>query len=100
VERLRRHEQRLPEILELELRELNAETQSGFEGASEVLEFLAGLPSPREILDLKPSEGLQRQVQELLEKNRTGTLSAEEERDWERYEFLGASSGWPSQRHL
>ena len=88
VERLRRHEQRLPEILELGLRELNAETQSGFEGASEVLEFLAGLPSPREILDLKPSEGLQRQVQELLEKNRTGTLTAEEERDWERYEFL------------
>ncbi|SPF49012.1 conserved hypothetical protein [Candidatus Sulfopaludibacter sp. SbA4] len=27
-------------------------------------------------------------MRELLEKSRTGTLSAEEERAWERYEFL------------
>ena len=44
AKRLRVHEARLPEILELGLRELNAERQSGFEGAAEVLEFLAGLP--------------------------------------------------------
>ena len=39
VERLRRHEGRLPEILELGLRELNVDA-SCFEGAAEVLEFL------------------------------------------------------------
>jgi hypothetical protein len=88
VERLRKHEERLPEILELGLRELNAETQLGFEGAAEVLEFLAGLPRPEDILNLKPSDRLQRQVKELLDKNRAGTLSSQEERDWERYEFL------------
>jgi hypothetical protein len=88
VERLRRHEDCLPEVLELGLRELSAATQPGFEGAAEVLEFLAGLPSPEEILNLKPSDRLQRQVQELLDKNRAGTLSSQEERDWERYEFL------------
>jgi hypothetical protein len=88
VERLRRHEERLPEILELGLRELNTEAQAGFEGATEVLEFLAALPSPEEILSFRPSERLQRQVAELLEKSRAGTLSTREERDWERYEFL------------
>src|SRR2546425_434025 len=50
AERLRKHEERLPEILELGLRELNADPQSGFEGATEILEFLAGLPSPEDIL--------------------------------------------------
>jgi hypothetical protein len=88
AERLRRHEERLPEILEPGLRELNAETQPGFQGATEVLEFLASLPSPQEILSLRPSERLQCQVQELLEKSRAGTLIAQEEQDWERYEFL------------
>jgi hypothetical protein len=88
VERLRKHEERLPEILELGLRELSAETPLGFEGAAEVLEFLATLPSPEEILNLKPSDRLQLQVQGLLEKNRAGTLSSQEKRDWERYEFL------------
>ena len=88
AERLRKYEERLPEILELGLRELNADPQSGFEGTTEVLEFLAGLPSPEDILKLRPSERLRRQVQELLEKSRAGALSAQEENDWERYEFL------------
>lgn len=79
-----------PRFLELGLRvrELNAETQRGFEGATEILEFLASLPSPQETLSLKPSERLQRQVHELLGKSRAGTLTVQEEQDWERYEFL------------
>ena len=88
AERLRNHEGRLPEILELGLRELNAGGQSGFEGAAEVLEFLAGLPGPEETLNLRPSERLERRVQQLLEKSRSGSLSAQEEEEWERYEFL------------
>jgi len=88
AERLRKHEERLPEILELGLRELDADPQSGFEGTTEVLEFLAGLPSPEDILKLRPSERFNRQVQELLEKSRSGSLSHEEEKNWERYEFL------------
>ena len=44
AEQLRNREDRLPEILELGLRELNAEGQGRFEGSAEVLEFLAGLP--------------------------------------------------------
>jgi len=56
AEKLRIHEDRLPEILERGLRELDAESQGGFAGAAEVLEFLVGLPSPQEILELRPSD--------------------------------------------
>lgn len=75
-------------ILELGLREWNAETQGGFEGAAETLEFLAGLPTPEEILALRPSERLHRRVQELLERSREGKLQPHEEEEWERYQFL------------
>ena len=88
AERLRSQQERLPEILELGLRELHRETQSGFEGAAEVLEFLAELPSPEEILNLRPSERLQGRVQELLGKSRAGKLTGQEEAEWERYQYL------------
>ena len=88
AERLRNHEGRLPEILELGLRELNAEGQSRFDGAAEVLEFLASLPDPEEILKLRPSERFVDRVERLLEKNRANELTPEEEEEWENYQFL------------
>jgi hypothetical protein len=78
----------LPQILELGLREWNAEVQSGFSGLAEVVEFLACLPAPEEMLALRPSEKLQQQIVELLEKNRTVGLTAEEERLWQHYEYV------------
>ena len=78
----------LPRILELGLRELNADAQLGFEGAAEVLEILAGLPAPKEILALRPSEALQARLSVLLEKNRTEGLTPEEEQEWEKYQYL------------
>ena len=86
--RLRDHEDRVTEILELGLRELNAQAQGRFEGAAEVLEFLAGLPGPQEILDLRPSEHFVRRVEQLLEKNRSAKLDCHEEAEWENYQFL------------
>src|SRR5271165_3888718 len=88
AERLRNHQERLPEILELGLRELNAGSSKGFEGAAEVLEFLADLPSPEAILSLKPSDRFERQMRDLLERNRLGQLTPQDEELWERYEFL------------
>ena len=78
----------LPRIIELGLRELNADAQLGFEGAAEVLEILAGLPTPTEILALRPSEALQARLSILLEKNKMEGLTPEEEREWERYQYL------------
>lgn len=86
--RLRPFNKQLPRIIELGLREWTATSQPGFEGASEVLEFLAKLPSPEETLALQPSETLQSRVGSLLEKNRSSRLTAEEEREWEQYQYL------------
>lgn len=78
----------LPQIIELGLREWNADSQTGFSGLAEVLEFLANLPSPEEILKLKPSETLQQQIEDLLAKNRTVGLTTQEERLWQQYEYV------------
>lgn len=86
--RLRPFEEQLPKILELGLREFNATAQSGFEGAAEVLEILAGLPAPEEVLALHPSEALEKQIRQLLEKNRTEGLTPAEEQAWEQYQYL------------
>ena len=86
--RLNPLQEQLPEILELGLRAWNADAQTGFSGLAEVLEFLASLPSPEEILTLKPSAKLQQQVELLLEKNRTVGLTPEEERAWQQYEYV------------
>ncbi len=85
---LQTHENELPKILELGLRELNAEKIPGFEGLAQVLERLADLPAPEEVLALQPSPPLQKRISELLEKNRSTGLSESEEREWEKYEFL------------
>lgn len=78
----------LPRILELGLREMNAATRPGFVGAAQVMEFLAGLPTPDETLALHPSDALQTRVNELLDKNRAESLTPDEEREWEQYEYL------------
>ena len=88
AQRLRPLTDRLPHILELGLRELTASGQPGFVGAAEILEFLAGLPSPQEILALRPSETFQQRVNALLEKNRAEGLTREEEQEWAGYQYL------------
>ena len=88
VERVRVLADRLPRVLELGLRELEASSQDGFSGASNVLEFLAGLPSPEETLAFRPSPALAARVQELLEKNRSGSLTLLEEDEWRQYAYL------------
>ena len=81
-------EDKIPQILELGLRELNANNQTGFKGAAEVLEFLAKLPAPEEIIALRPSRTLQEQVDKLLEKSRNEGLTPDEEQMWEQYQYL------------
>ena len=85
--RLRAVGDRLPEILELGLREwLSA--SPGYSGLGDVLETLARLPSPEEVLALRPATDLQDRIEGLLAKNRAGGLSAEEQREWGRYEYI------------
>ena len=86
--RLQGREDRLPEILELGLRDIDADSQAGFEGASDVLEALASLPGPEEVMALRPSPRFSARVAELLAKNRDAGLNAAELQEWERYEYL------------
>jgi hypothetical protein len=85
--RLRAVEDRLPEILELGLREWLS-TPPGYAGLNGLLEALARLPSPEEVLSLRPAAVLQERIEVLLDKNRAGGLSVEERREWERYEYI------------
>jgi hypothetical protein len=88
AEQLRSLEEQLPRILELGLRQLHAEAQPGYEGAAEVFEFLASVPSPEQILAFRPSEKLQERLRELLAKLRDADLSSEEQREWQQFQYL------------
>lgn len=85
--RLRPVQNRLPQILELGLRELHAAPPQ-FEGLGDVLEALARLPAPQEILALRPSPALQERISALVDKQRKGGLSDDEERDWQNYQYI------------
>lgn len=78
----------LPRVLEYGLREWDARGSSGFAGLADVLEKLAALPGPEEVLALRPSEGLQDRIDELLERGRGDGLSDEERREWEQYLYV------------
>ena len=88
AEQLRPVADHLPRILELGLRELQAAASAGYAGSAEVLEFLAGLPTPEEIVVLRPAEALQARVSQLLEKNRSEGLTPDEEHEWSQYQYL------------
>lgn len=51
----------------------------------EVLEFLTSNPSLEDIIALQPSQAIEQRWSELLEINRTGRLSAEEEKELNQF---------------
>jgi hypothetical protein len=85
--RLRPVGDRLPEVLELGLRELHA-APGTVAGLADVLETLAGLPSPQEVLALRPSPALEQRIDALLAKNRESTLSDAERLEWQQCQYV------------
>jgi hypothetical protein len=81
-------DQNLPQILELGANELLSRPQEGFTGFAEVLNFLADLPTPEEILNLRPSPVLQSQIDRLSEKYQAQDLTSAEQQLWQQYEYL------------
>lgn len=85
--RLRPLQDRLPELLELALREWTVGEAGGFTGITQVLEMLASLPTPDEVLALRPSPAMQDRLETLRDKSRLGALAPDEQREWDRYAF-------------
>jgi len=88
VRNLESRKEDLPQILALGLREISANPSEGFSGLTEVLEFLAKLPSPEEILALRVSPLVQAEIESLLDKNRTQGLDENDLCLWQHYEFI------------
>jgi hypothetical protein len=78
----------LPQILELGMRAWDARHQGSFSGLADVLETLASLPTPEEVLALRPSALMQAEIEELVEKSRSGSLSPEDQRAWDKYQYV------------
>jgi hypothetical protein len=78
----------LPRILELGVRAWTAADRREFDGVADVLDTLVRLPTPAEVLALRPSPELQARIDALLVKNRTAGLDPAEQREWEGYAYL------------
>lgn len=88
LRQLKPYEAELPEILELGLRELQARGEAGYSSLNSLLEKLAALPTPEEALALRPSPQLQGRLNDLLESNRTSSLSPADLREWDQYQYV------------
>jgi hypothetical protein len=87
ADRLRPYQAEIPEILELGISAREARAQGAYSDLRDILDTLANLPSPEVVLALRPTAALQARMEHLLGQNRTTGLSAEEQREWERYEY-------------
>jgi hypothetical protein len=85
---LRPFEHQSASIIAAGLREVKTPSGPNFHGLAQVLEKLAELPSPEEVLTLQPSPELDGRIRELMEKSRNQPLTAEEEEEWQRYELI------------
>jgi hypothetical protein len=54
----------------------------------EVLDFLVSSPTPEEIVAFKPSDTLQARASELLERNRSGSLTREDQSELDEFSYL------------
>lgn len=78
----------LDAIIEEGLRMVRTRSMAGYRDLSDVVEFLATLPEPKEIMELRPTPELQNRIESLLEKNRNEGLNESDEQFWESYEFI------------
>ena len=76
--------ERLPELLERSLREVEAESPATSDDENDILTLLASQPSPEQVLALRASPVFQTRVSELLARNKLGELSRQEEAELER----------------
>lgn len=79
---------RLPEALDRALQELTPTETIPYQDDRQIVELLASQPGPEAILAIRPTPALQARMSELLDRNKSGNLSAKEEVELDRYLLL------------
>ncbi|MEO0012380.1 MAG: hypothetical protein RLZZ535_769 [Cyanobacteriota bacterium] len=87
-EKLQQLGDRLPEALVRALQELNPTEPIPYQDDRQIVELLASQPSPEAILAIRPTPALQARISELLEQNKSSSLSRSEEVELDRYLLL------------
>lgn len=82
---LQPYRERLPELLERGLREIQSVPTPSFQDVEEIVSLLASQPTAEQILAIKPSTNFQARVSDLLSRSKEGTLTRQEEAELERY---------------
>jgi hypothetical protein len=86
--RLEQFRDRLPEVLERGLRDLQTESGSALEDENAIVALLASRPTPEQVLDIRPSVALQERVSDLLARSKDAELSRSEDAELDRYLFI------------
>jgi len=81
AERLQPVREQLPEILEIGLQYSRPLSIRAY---AQTLEFLATAPTPAEILAFRPSPAIQTEVSRLLSRQKSGTLTPDEDSELDR----------------
>ena len=95
-EQLQQLGDRLPEALvriasdvaDRALQELTPTENIAYQDDLQIVELLASQPSPEVVLAIRPIPALQARMSELLEQNKSGTLTRSEEVELDRYLLL------------
>jgi hypothetical protein len=87
-QQLQQFDDRLPEILDRALQELVPQENAMFRDEQHILEMLASQPRPEAIFALRPAPELQVRMSELLDRNKSGSLSRQDETELDRYFLL------------
>jgi 16S rRNA C1402 (ribose-2'-O) methylase RsmI len=87
-EKLQQLGDRLPEALARALHELTPTETIPYQDERQIVELLASQPSLEAILAIRPTPALQARTSELLERNKSGSLSRSEEVELDRYLLL------------
>lgn len=87
-EKLQRLGDQLPETLDRLLQDTPTTETISYQEDRQIIEILASQPSPEAILAIRPTPALQSRMSELLEHNKSGSLSRTEEAELNRYLLL------------
>ena len=87
-EKLQRLGNQLPETLDRLLQDIPTPETISYQDDRQIVELLASQPSLEVILAIRPTPALQARMSELLERNKSGSLSLLEEAELDRYLLL------------